>query len=181
MATARGELCAGTYHVTTRSGGPIPIFHDDEDRTLFCLQLTRAIKSASWVCRAFCLMTTHYHLLLDIPENGLQNGMRRLNGCYAKRFNGRHGRVGHLFGERYYAGLVESDGHMLHLLRYIARNPVEAGFVTRPSEWYWSSYRGCAGIDDGFPFVDSSPLRQYFSSAEQRACELVRAFVGDEP
>jgi hypothetical protein len=69
---------------------------------------------------------------------------------------------------------------MLHLLRYIARNPVEAGLVAKPSDWYWSSYRGCAGLDGGFPFVDSSLLREYFSSAEPRACELVRAFVGEE-
>jgi hypothetical protein len=126
-------------------------------------------------------MSTHYHLLLDVPEDGLKSGMRRLNGCYAKGFNQRHGRVGHLFGERYYSGLVESDGHMLHLLRYIARNPVEAGLVTRPSDWYWSSYRGCIGLDGDFPFVDSSPLRAYFSSVEERACELVRALVGEEP
>ena len=92
-------------------------------------------------------MPTHYHLLLDVPENGLRHGMHRLNGCYAKWFNRRHGRVGHLFGERYYSGLVESDGHMLQLLRYFALNPVQAGLVTRPSEWYWGSYRGCAGLD----------------------------------
>jgi REP element-mobilizing transposase RayT len=144
------------------------------------MQLVRAMKSASWVCRAFCLMSTHYHLLLDVPENGLQHGMRRLNGCYARWFNGRHDRVGHLFGERYYSRLVDSDGYMLYLLRYIARNPVEAGLVTRPSDWYWGSYRGCAGLDAGFPFVDSSLLRGYFSSAEDRASELIRLFVGDE-
>jgi putative transposase len=180
VAAARGKILAGTYHVTTRSGGPIPIFHDDVDRTWFCLQLTRAITSAGWVCRAFCLMVTHYHLLLDVPDNGLKTGMGRLNGCYAKGFNRRHGRVGHLFGERYYSGLVESDGHMLQLLRYIARNPVDAGLVTKPSDWYWGSYRGCAGLDAGFPFVDSSLLREYFGSVEHRACELVRAFVGEE-
>jgi putative transposase len=180
VAAKRGNLAAGTYHVTTKSGGPIPIFHDDDDRTLFCMQLIQAMKGAQWVCRAFCLMSTHYHLLLDTPDNGLQVGMRHLNGCYAKWFNRRHGRVGHLFGERYYSGLVESDGHMLQLMRYLALNPVRAGLVTRPSEWYWGSYRGCAGLDAGFPFVDSSLLRGYFGSAEPRACELVRAFVGEE-
>jgi REP element-mobilizing transposase RayT len=180
MAAARGEIVAGTYHITTRSGGPIPIFENDVDRTWFCVHLMRAIKDTGWVCRAFCLMTTHYHLLLEVADDGLKEGMRRLNGCYAKGFNARHGRVGHLFGERYYAGLVESDGHMLHLLRYIARNPVEAGLVARPSDWYWGSYRGCAGFDRGFPFVDSSLLRGYFSAAEQRASSLVRAFVGED-
>jgi putative transposase len=177
MAAARGDLAAGTYHVTTRSGGPIAIFTDDVDRTAFCTNLLRTIKQCNWICRAFCLMTTHYHLLVDVPENSLQSGMRRLNGCYAKRFNRRHGRVGHLFGERYYAGLVESDGHMLQLLRYIARNPVNGGLAPTPADWRWSSYRGCVGLDAGFPFVDSSLLREYFGHDEPRAIELIRQFV----
>ena len=177
MANSRGYLPAGTYHVTTRSGGPIAIFIDDIDRTSFCMHLTRAIKRRGWVCRAFCLMTTHYHLLVDVAANSLQEGMRELNGCYSRRFNRRHGRVGHLFGERYYAGLVESDGHMLQLLRYIARNPVDGGLASRPIDWPWSSYRGCIGLDAGFPFVDSAPLRRYFGTDEQRANELIRAFV----
>ncbi len=177
MALRRGDIPAGTYHVTTRSGGPIPIYVDDVDRTWFCAYLTRAITANAWTCRAFCLMTTHYHLLLDVPHNALQKGMQGLNGCYARRFNQRHGRRGHLFGERYYAGRVDSDGHMLAVLRYIARNPVEAGLAAEPEEWLWSSYRGCAGIDAGFAFVDSRSLRRYFGRDEARSCELLRAFV----
>src|SRR5438552_8755725 len=87
---ARGELAAGTYHVTTRSGGPIPIFLDDDDRTVLCAQIIRALQRAGWVCRAFCFMKTHYHLLLDTPVNPLQRGMHRLNGVYARGFNLRH-------------------------------------------------------------------------------------------
>src|SRR5690348_16575265 len=156
----RGELPAGTYHVTTRSGGPIPIFLDDDDRTFFCTLLTRWLRRLGWVCRAFCFMSTHYHLLLDTPANTLQAGMLRLNGFYARGFNLRHARAGHLFGERYFCTLVESDEHMLELLRYLARNPVEAGLCERPSSWYWGSYRGCVDLDPGFPFVDSTALRE---------------------
>ena len=177
MAPRRGDVPAGSYHVVTRSAGPIPIYLDDEDRTWFCTYLLRAIKAHGWTCRAFCLMTTHYHLLLQVPENALQKGMQRLNGCYARRFNARHERKGHLFGERYYADAIESDGQLLAVHRYIARNPVKAGLVRTPEEWPWTSYRGAAGIDAGFPFVDSTPLRRYFSNDEDRACELIRAFV----
>jgi hypothetical protein len=68
---------------------------------------------------------------------------------------------------------------MLHALRYIARNPVEAGLCRRPSEWPWGSYRGCAGLDSGFAFVDSSLLRAYFGRDRREATQLLRAFVGD--
>jgi putative transposase len=162
-----------------RSAGPIPMFLDDFDRTLFCIMLARAIKKHNWICRAFCLMTTHYHLLLDVQDNALQPGMHNLNGPYNQRFNARHKRSGHLRGDRYYAIRVESDGHMLQLLRYIARNPVEAGLCEYPSDWPWSSYRGCAEFDGGFAFVDSSLLRSYFGSDRRLATRLVRDFVGD--
>jgi REP element-mobilizing transposase RayT len=155
------------------------MFLDDYDRTFFCILLARTVRRHAWICRAFCLMTTHYHLLLDVQENALQPGMQRLNGPYAQRFNARHRRSGHLRGDRYHAIQVESDGHMLQLLRYIARNPVEAGLCEHPSDWPWSSYRGCAELDGGFAFVDSSPLRAYFGRDRRAATKLLRSFVGD--
>ena len=176
---ARGDVPAGTYHVTLRSAGPIPMFVDDYDRTLFCVLLARAIKAQNWICRAFCLMTTHYHLLLEVEHNALQPGMSRLNGPYAQRFNARHRRSGHLRGDRYHAVPVKSDGHMVHLVRYLARNPVEAGLCKAPSDWPWSSYRGSAELDRGFDFVDSSLLRAYFGHDRDDATQLLRSFVGD--
>jgi REP element-mobilizing transposase RayT len=151
------------------------MFRDDVDCTAFCNLLARVIALHGWICHSFCLMPTHYHLLLEVLENSLQPGMQRLNGPYAQRFNARHGRSGHLRGDRYAAGPVETDEHMLALLRYQARNPVKAGLCTVPADWTWSSYRGCAGIDNGF--VDSTFLRAYFGDDPRRACELLRDFV----
>ena len=152
----RGHVPAGIYHVNTRGAGPAPIFLDDEDRTMFCVQLVRTIVRMEWVCRAFCFMTTHYHLLLDVPTDTLSDGMQRLNGLYARAFNARHGRSGHLFGERYHDTPVETEEHLLQAVRYIVRNPVEAGLCRAPLDWYWSSYRDAIGAADEFPFVDSS-------------------------
>jgi REP element-mobilizing transposase RayT len=155
------------------------MFIDDYDRTLFCIFLSRTIKKQKWTCRAFCLMTTHYHLLVDVEDDALQPGMHGLNGPYAQRFNARHRRSGHLRGDRYYATRVQSDGHMLQLLRYLARNPVEAGLCEQPSDWPWGSYRGCAELDRGFAFVNSSSLRAYFGQDCRAATKLLRSFVDD--
>ena len=174
---ARGPT-SGIYHVTTQGTGPCDIYLNDDDRTLFCSLLIKTLVRESWACHSFCFMTTHYHLLLNVPDGSLPVGMRRLNGNYARNFNLRHRRRGHLFGERYYSVRAESDEHMLELLRYIARNPVRAGMCKRPEDWYWSSYRGC--IDPAksvFPFVDSSPLIAYFGSSPERARKRLRAFV----
>jgi putative transposase len=155
------------------------MFLDDQDRTAFCNRLAGIVQKRDWLCHAFCLMTTHYHLLMEVRDNELQCGMQALNGPYAQGFNARHGRTGHLRGDRYDAKPIESDGHMLHTVRYIARNPVEAGLCRQPSDWIWGSYRGCAGIDAGFQFVDSSRIRAYFGATPESACALLRVFAGD--
>jgi REP element-mobilizing transposase RayT len=178
---ARGDIATGTYHVTLRSAGPIELFRDDLDRTDFCHRLQKVVRAARWTCRAFCLMPTHYHLVLDVDENTLQPGMGRLNGGYAQNFNRRHGRWGHLCGDRYHAFPVQTDGHMLTLLRYLAHNPVVAGLCEKPTDWVWGSYRGCAELDAGFPFVSNQPLRAYFGSDRLQATRLLRSFVEDLP
>jgi putative transposase len=177
---ARGHLVAGVYHVTTRSAGPSAVFTDGDERTRFCNLVGQTTRRLGWKCWAFCVMPTHFHLLLDVPENTLQPGMQRINWGYARWFNAQRGRSGHLFGERYYCVRVETDVHMLILLRYLARNPVSAGLCERPSDWFWSSYRGAIGLDAGFPFVDAAPLRAYFGPNAERATALIRQYVGDD-
>ena len=85
-------------------------------------------------------MSNHYHLVIETPEANLAEGMRQLNGVYTQRFNRRHGRVGHVFQRRYKAILVERDGYLLELARYVALNPVRAGMVDGPQDWPWSSF-----------------------------------------
>ena len=147
---------------------------------MFCLQLMRTMARLEWVCVAFCFMTTHYHLLVDVPAETLQRGMLRLNGYYARAFNIRHDRNGHLFGERYHDVKVESDEHLLQLLRYLALNPVVAHLCDRPADWYWSSYRSCIGAADPLPFVDSSRLLAYFTVAGEIDVLDIRRFVEGE-
>lgn len=175
--TPRGHQPAGTYHVTTRTAGPIPMFHDDLDRTHFVNLALRTVIKQEWRCRSFCLMPTHYHLLLDVPANSLKTGMKSLNWRYAWWYNRRHARVGHFVGERYGAVLVATDAHMLNAMRYIALNPVVAGHCLRPEQWLWSSFRRCIGLDDPFPWVDTAPLVAYFGDGDEAMTNLQR-FVG---
>lgn len=173
---ARGNLPEGTYHITTRSAGPIAMFVDGTDRMDFLDRLAKAAAKFGWSCRAFCLMTTHYHLLLDVPANTLQAGMQRLNGGYAQEFNRQHRRSGHLHGDRYNAEPVETERHLLAAFRYVVRNPVVAGLCASPADWLWSSYRGTAGLDGRFAFVDDAPIRAYFSRDTEKASRLLRDF-----
>ena len=87
--------------------------------------------------------------------------MHRLNGLYAQAFNRRHGFKGHLFEERYWSGLVETDEHEIGLMRYIVLNPVRAGICSLPHEWAWSSYRATAGLEGPPSFLDLRWLAAY--------------------
>lgn len=96
------------YHVTSRGDRREAIFEDDEDRRVFLGTLAQVIERFNWTCHAWCLMDNHYHLLIETPDGNLSAGMRQLNGVFTQASNRRHGRVGHLPGERvrYVASMV---------------------------------------------------------------------------
>jgi REP element-mobilizing transposase RayT len=125
----------------------MPIFLADDDRHLFMAILGDVVKRFDWECRAYCLMANHFHLALRTPEANIGAGMHRLNGLYAQAFNRTHGLKGHLFEERYWSGLVETEEHVFSLMRYVVLNPVRAGMCSLPHQWAWSSYRATAGLD----------------------------------
>jgi REP-associated tyrosine transposase len=177
---ARGTVHAGIYHVFRRSAGPIPMFNDDIDRTDFCNRLGRTITKFGWACHAFCLMTTHYHLMVTVDENALQPGMRWLNGPYAQAFNLRWGRSGHLRGGPYGLRRIEDETQLLTCFRYVALNPVDGGLCTHPAEWPWSSYRGTAGYDDGFWFVTNDLVLDAIHDDRTKAQRLLRLLVEPE-
>jgi REP element-mobilizing transposase RayT len=130
----RLEFAGALYHLTARGNARGDIFLDDADRRLFLALLGKEIAQQGWCCYAYCLMSNHYHVLIETPEANLISGMRRLNGVYTQAFNRRHARVGHVFQGRYKAIVVDQDSYGLELCRYIVLNPVRAKRVKRPQD-----------------------------------------------
>ena len=93
----RIEFAGALYHVTSRGDRREAIYEDDEDRETFLGVLAEVVGRYNWVCHAYCLMTNHYHLLIETLDGNLSKGMRQLNGIYTQASNRRHHRVGHLF------------------------------------------------------------------------------------
>jgi REP element-mobilizing transposase RayT len=157
----RLQTASGLYHAGTRGIRRMPIFLADDDRDLFLAILGDVVKRFEWRCHAYCLMTNHYHLALTTPEANIGAGMHRLNGLYAQAFNRVHGFKGHLFEERYWSGLVETEEHVMNLMRYVVLNPVRAGMCALPHQWAWSSYRATAGLDAPPPYLDVGWLARW--------------------
>ena len=142
----RIEYPGAVYHLTARGNARQPIFRDTADRHGFLRTLAHVVDRYSWRCHAYCLMTNHYHLLIETPQPTLARGMRQLNGVYTQAFNRRHGRSGHLFQGRYHAVVVEKEAHLLELCRYVVLNPVRVKSCRTAGAWRWSSYRATAGL-----------------------------------
>jgi REP element-mobilizing transposase RayT len=158
-------LPGGVYHVTARGVARAPIVLDDDDRVGFLEQLARVVDRFGLVVHAYCLMTNHFHLLVETPQPNLSVSMRQLNGVYAQRFNKRHRRVGHLFQARFDAKLVESEAYFLGSARYIVLNPVRARMVERPEDYRWSSYRATAGLEPAPAYLTVSAVLANFIGA----------------
>src|SRR4051794_1713463 len=122
----RSLLPDGMFHVTARAGFGQPLFVDDDDRRVFLWMLRRLARWFELDLPAYVLMGTHYHLLLEGSAQALASMMQRLNGGYAHHFNARHGRHGHVFGDRYVARPVRDEAHLEELWRYLESNPVKA-------------------------------------------------------
>ncbi|MGD0273479.1 MAG: transposase [Gaiellaceae bacterium] len=165
----RIEYPGALYHVTSRGNERKEIFLDRLDRRRFLDLLSVIVRRFGWRVYAYCLMPNHYHLLLETPRPELVRGMQQLNGIYARRFNRRHVRSGHLFGGRFHSILIERDAHLVEVARYVVLNPVRAGICKLPEDYRWSSYRATAGLEKPPAFLAADELLRVFASRPDTA------------
>jgi REP element-mobilizing transposase RayT len=130
----------GFYHVTARGNHQQPLFRDLVDYRALEQIVAMALEPAHARVHAYCWMTNHIHLLVEISDLPLGVLMQRIGTRFARAVQKRVPTTGHLFENRYHALLVDVDEYFLVLLRYIHLNPVQAGMVARPDQYRWSSH-----------------------------------------
>ena len=175
----RLEYAGALYHVTARGNERKPIYLEENDFQLYLEVLGDVCNQYHWVIHAYCLMTNHYHLIIETPEANLSKGMRYLNGVYTQKFNRKYRRVGHLYQGRYKAILVEKDNYLLELSRYVVLNPVRAKMVGVASEWQWSSYNQTVGLHQEYEWLAVDPMLLQFSSHRALAIKQFEEFVAN--
>jgi putative transposase len=137
----RPQIAGGHYHVTSRGVERIAIFRSDRDRRLFLSLLQKTIERYGWLEFAYCLLSTHFHLVVQTPEPNIGRGMQYLLGRYAQAFNQSQGRGGHVVERRYDARVIESDRYLLEACRYVVLNPVRAELCRSAEDWPWTYCR----------------------------------------
>ena len=170
----------GVYHVLARGNHREPIFLDDRDHERFLSLLAHETRRRAWICRTYCLMPNHFHLLLELRKPNLSAGMHTLLGIYARWFNSRRDLDGHLFARRFRSISIETDAHLLQAARYVVLNPVRASLCDRAEEWRWSSYAATLGLRPLPRPVDPRPLLAYFGRDVRAARRALAEFVAEE-
>ncbi|MBA2584992.1 MAG: transposase [Chthoniobacterales bacterium] len=141
----RIEYAGACYHLMSRGDGRERIFADDQDRAHFLRTLGEACTRSGWRVDAYCLMSNHFHAVVETAQPNLGAGMQWLLGTYTQRFNRRHRRWGHVFGGRYKAQLIDerSPSYLVQACNYVHLNPARSGLVPageRLERYGWSSY-----------------------------------------
>lgn len=175
----RLEFAGALYHVTSRGDGREDIYLSDNDRIAWLETFAAVCSRFNWVCHAYCLMSNHYHLIVETPDANLSIGMRQLNGVYTQRFNRTHARVGHVFQGRFKAILVDRDGYLLELSRYVVLNPLRARMVRKLENYAWSSYLATCGQVSVPPWLHVDAILSQFGAQRARAIERYVEFVHD--
>jgi len=173
----RLHLPGGFYHVTLRGNHRQPIFFLDSDRAYLETVVSDTASRLQARIHAFCWMTNHLHLVVQVSETPLGAIIGRIASRYARTVQRCVETTGHLFERRYHAVLVDADEYLLTLLRYIHLNPVQAGMVTEPAAYRWSSHNSYLGRDQRSWVTTDFALRLLSSTPEQ-AVEIYRRFMG---
>jgi REP element-mobilizing transposase RayT len=175
----RHQAPGSIYHVTTRGNDGRSIVGGRAEAWSFLFHLAHVVEGHAWECLAYCVMQNHYHAVIRLREPNLADGMTVLNGVWARRYNGRHDRTGHLFERRYRSPLIESEHHLLEVLRYLPLNPVRARLCRHPRAWPWSSYQALAGETPAPAFLSVKAVLSLFGGTAETARKRFVALVED--
>jgi putative transposase len=169
------------YHVYARGNRRDLIFRVDYDYARFLRFIGDEVEFRGWNCLACCLMPNHYHLVLETPEPNLSEGMHRLNLRWAKWFNREYNLRGHVFEARFGSEVIEDDAYLTRAIRYVIRNPVDAGLCRSARDWPWSSYAEMMGAAPPQWIVNAERLSELLGAPITELAPRLAVLVGDVP
>lgn len=150
------------YHVLNRGNRRQAIFTRHTDYEMFLTTLGDALAKVSLAILAYVLMPNHFHLVVWPPEGKqISTFMRWFMNAHIRRYH-RFGELwgtGHLYQGRFKAFPIQTDHHLLTVLRYVEANPLRARLVPRAEAWHWSSLTRETCLD-GRVLVTQSPVRK---------------------
>ena len=176
---ARLYYPGGLFHVISRCLNREFLINDDEDRRKYLSLLESALSRCDATLLAWCLMSSHVHLVVRAGDDPLDRLMKPLHSGYAGWKNRRAGRAGPVFAARFKSPLVDADTYLLRLVRYVHNNPVRARQAPRAELSPWSSHRAYVGMEPAPPWLNVGEVLGMFSPDPERARQRFAAFVDE--
>lgn len=172
----RLHLPGGFYHTTIRGNHREAIFATVNDRLLLNAIVEQALGKYGARVHAYCWMTNHLHMLVQVGDRPLSRVMQKIASGYARAFQIKRETTGHLFENRFHSVLVDADAYLLELIRYIHLNPVRAGIAADVAEYRWSSHHNYLGRADDRWLTTDFGLRM-FSADRAKAIAAYARFL----
>ena len=173
----RIEYPGAFYHVMHRGNSGFNIFRSISDRNKFLEYLTKSVERYELKIHTYCLMTNHYHLIIETPQPNLSQAIKWINVSYATYFNRKQKRSGHLFQGRFKSIIIEADEYLKTLSQYIHFNPKRENMVAHLKDYKWSSYRAFSGYEKAPEWLETTFLLKQFGGKKKNATKKYRSFV----
>jgi putative transposase len=174
----RVEYKGAVYHVIHRGNNREYIFEDAADKRYLLSSIVDIKDPMGLSLMGYVIMSNHYHLLVKTEKRALSFVMQKLNNNYARYYNKKIGRSGHVFGDRYKSTLITDNNYLFSVLRYIHLNPVKAEMTENSYDYKWSSdmhYRR-----NNNRFVDIDFVLDIISKNRKQAIKQYIELMGNE-
>jgi REP element-mobilizing transposase RayT len=166
------------YHITSRGDDRKPIFKSERDYEKF-LEYIKTVKEKFKIyLYSYCLMSNHYHLLIETTQANISRAMHYLNTSYTVYYNVKRKKHGHIFQGRYKSIVVDADSYLQKLTRYIHLNPVRAKIVQSPEKYRWSSYNEFIGQTKQ-QLIDKPQLQRYVKLSTGKYKKFVKKGINE--
>jgi len=130
------------YHVINRGNNRQAIFLEEEDYFKYINTLKRYKKKFKFKLYAYCLMTNHVHLLIQVDEKAtISQIMKAITISHTRHYHYKYRTSGHVWQGRFLSPVISNDEYMLRVMCYIEQNPVRARMVKKCLDYLWSSFR----------------------------------------
>jgi putative transposase len=157
--SARSISDGGCYHLINRGNNRSTVFNSASEYAAFLGLLRAAQERVRLRLLAVCLMPNHFHLVVAQQQAAdISLWMHWLLTTHSHRYHLRHGTSGRVWQGRFKAFPIEQDDHLLTAMRYVERNALRAGFVTRAEDWQWSSVAWRRTARDGDELLADPPV-----------------------
>ena len=137
----RKYMKSSFFHIVTQGIQKSYIFEEKQDIKKY--ESLIKTKSEGIINLAYCIMNNHAHILISTGNvEFMEKWMHDVNTKYAKFYNKKYNRIGHVFNDRYYTQEIANAEHLYRCIKYIHDNPVKAKICRNPEEYPYSSFKG---------------------------------------